>query len=168
MWSNECRNCFDMEGFLKLLPPFLCAGQKRRVSHPSMLKPCTYCSLSEPAERTRIEKWATVNKTSATVWKYHTYLAMCKNIYPWPSNTHTHTCTHAHTHTRARTHTHAHTCTHTHTHRPEADDLKAMQQELSSLHLVIEQSAIEHEKRVELVSSQKQKVEEENKRWARL
>lgn len=32
--------------------------------------------------------------------------------------------------------------------RPEADDVRAMQEQLSSLHLVLEQNSIEHERQV--------------------
>lgn len=32
--------------------------------------------------------------------------------------------------------------------RPEADDVRAMQDQLSSLHLVMEQNAVEHEKKL--------------------
>jgi len=48
--------------------------------------------------------------------------------------------------------------------RPEADDLKAMQQELSSLHLLMEQSSSEHERQVQLLSVEKQRTEDEKTR----
>ena len=49
--------------------------------------------------------------------------------------------------------------------RPEADDLKAMQQELSSLHLILEQSASEHEKQLKALSADKLKAEQEKTRF---
>ena len=48
--------------------------------------------------------------------------------------------------------------------RPEADDLRAMQQELSSLHLVLEQSGAQHERQVEALAAEKRTVEEEKQR----
>ena len=56
------------------------------------------------------------------------------------------------------------TTTQTHTHRPEADDLKAMQQELSSLHLLMEQSSGEHERKMQLLSVEKQRIEDDKTR----
>lgn len=48
--------------------------------------------------------------------------------------------------------------------RPEADDVRAMQQQLSSLHLVIEQSASEHEKQLQLVVSERDRETAERQR----
>ena len=48
--------------------------------------------------------------------------------------------------------------------RPEADDVRAMQQQLSSLHLVIEQSASEHEKQLQLVVSERDREAAERQR----
>ena len=45
--------------------------------------------------------------------------------------------------------------------RPEADDVHALQQQLNSLHLVMEQSSSEHEKQLQQVSEEKRKVERE-------
>ena len=56
------------------------------------------------------------------------------------------------------------TTTQSHTHRPEADDLKAMQQELSSLHLLMEQSSGEHERKMQLLSIEKQRIEDDKTR----
>ena len=38
--------------------------------------------------------------------------------------------------------------------RPEADDLRAMQQQLSSLHVVMEQTSSEHEQQLERLRAQ--------------
>ena len=45
--------------------------------------------------------------------------------------------------------------------RPEADDLRAMQQQLSSLHLVMEQSSSEHEREMERMRASAKTLEEE-------
>ena len=83
----------------------------------------------------------------------HMHVHTC-NMYTHNDMAHTHTHTHTLTHTR----THSHTC------RPEADDLKAMQQELSSLHLLMEQSSSEHDRQVQLLSVEKQRTEDEKTR----
>ena len=48
--------------------------------------------------------------------------------------------------------------------RPEADDVRAMQQQLSSLHLVMEQSATEHEKQLVQITSDRDREKEERER----
>ena len=48
--------------------------------------------------------------------------------------------------------------------RPEADDVRAMQQQLSSLHLVMEQSTTEHEKQLAHVTSDRDREKEERGR----
>lgn len=48
--------------------------------------------------------------------------------------------------------------------RPEADDVRAMQQQLSSLHLVLEQSNSEHERELQSAQMEKTMLEEEKKR----
>lgn len=48
--------------------------------------------------------------------------------------------------------------------RPEADDIKAMQQQLSSLHLVMEQSSGENEKQLRELGKEKQHMEMDKKR----
>ena len=45
--------------------------------------------------------------------------------------------------------------------RPEADDVNALQQQLSSLHLVMEQSSSEHDKQLLQVSEEKKQTERE-------
>lgn len=45
--------------------------------------------------------------------------------------------------------------------RPEADDVHALQQQLSSLHLVMEQSSSEHEKQLLQVSEEKKQLDRE-------
>ena len=45
--------------------------------------------------------------------------------------------------------------------RPEADDVHALQQQLSSLHLVMEQSSSEHDKQLLQVSEEKKQAERE-------
>ena len=48
--------------------------------------------------------------------------------------------------------------------RPEADDVRAMQQQLSSLHLVMEQTSSEHELETEKVRGELRGVELERDR----
>ena len=48
--------------------------------------------------------------------------------------------------------------------RPEADDVRAMQQQLSSLHLLMEQSSSEHEREVERVRADMRVMEGERDR----
>ena len=48
--------------------------------------------------------------------------------------------------------------------RPEADDVRALQQQLSSLHIVIEQSATEHEKQLYQISSERDRERGEKER----
>lgn len=48
--------------------------------------------------------------------------------------------------------------------RPEADDVRAIQEQLSSLHLVIEQSSSEHEKQLKEIEIEKESLKNENKR----
>jgi flagellar motility protein MotE (MotC chaperone) len=48
--------------------------------------------------------------------------------------------------------------------RPEADDVAAMQQQMSSLHLVMEQTSSEHEREVERVQADLRAVEGERER----
>ena len=52
-------------------------------------------------------------------------------------------------------------CTCTCTCRPEADDVHALQQQLSSLHLVMEQSSSEHDKQLLQVTEEKKQAERE-------
>ena len=48
--------------------------------------------------------------------------------------------------------------------RPEADDVRAMQQQLSSLHLVMEQSSAENERQVQQLQGEKQRLQEDKNR----
>ncbi len=49
--------------------------------------------------------------------------------------------------------------------RPEADDVKAMQQQLSSLHVVMEQSSNESDKQQETIRHEKQIIEHDKLRY---
>ena len=50
-------------------------------------------------------------------------------------------------------------------HRPEADDVKALQQELSSLHIVMEKSTSEYTKQIDELTKAKALTEEEKIRF---
>lgn len=49
--------------------------------------------------------------------------------------------------------------------RPEADDVKALQQELSSLHVVMEKSTTEYTKQIDEMTKAKALIEEERMRF---
>lgn len=50
-------------------------------------------------------------------------------------------------------------------HRPEADDVKAMQSQLSSLHIVMEQNTTEHERTVHQLKEEMLKIKNEKEKW---
>lgn len=49
-------------------------------------------------------------------------------------------------------------------HRPEADDVKAMQSQLSSLHIVMEQNTTEHERTVHQLKEEMLKIKNEKEK----
>ena len=52
--------------------------------------------------------------------------------------------------------------------RPEADDVRAMQQQLSSLHLVMEQTSTEYETQLLQMTNERDREQQERKGWATL